>query len=222
VGKLGFVKVAETSDIPVGKMKMVKLGDKEILISNVDGNYYAIADRCTHKGGDLSKGSLDVNIVTCPVHGARFDVTTGKAISPPKILFFKAKTNDEPSYEVKIENKDVMLKEDNIISSSDEKREGLSEEENVEPPTETKKKRRHYLWYLPFGFLVIVGSLVMLKDLYDLYGWLQSLSSYQMSFWDLEFEYKFEFFVSMLRSLSLGIAQIVIGWLLYVYSKNKR
>jgi 3-phenylpropionate/trans-cinnamate dioxygenase ferredoxin subunit len=110
VRKLGFVKVAETSEIPAGKMKMVKLEDKEILIANVNGNYYAIANRCTHKNGDLSKGSLDGNIVTCPLHGSKFDVTTGKAISGPKIAFFRAKTNDEPSFEVKIEGNDVMLK----------------------------------------------------------------------------------------------------------------
>jgi nitrite reductase/ring-hydroxylating ferredoxin subunit len=110
VKNLGFVKVAETSEIPVGKMKTVKLEDKEVLITNVNGNYHAIADRCTHKGGDLSKGSLDGNIITCPVHGARFDVTTGKVISGPKILFFKPKINDEPSFEVKIEGNNVMLK----------------------------------------------------------------------------------------------------------------
>lgn len=106
---MGFVKVAETSEIPVGKMKMVKLENKEVLIANVNGKYYAIGNRCTHRGQDLSEGSLDGNIVICP-HGARFDVTTGKAISGPKFLFFKAKITDEPSYEVKIEKKDVMLK----------------------------------------------------------------------------------------------------------------
>jgi len=104
------VKVAETSEIPAGKMKMVKVQEKEILVVNVDGNYYAIANRCTHRGGDLSKGSLNGNIITCPVHGARFDVTTGKTISGPKILLFKSKAEDEPSFEVKIKGKDVMLK----------------------------------------------------------------------------------------------------------------
>jgi 3-phenylpropionate/trans-cinnamate dioxygenase ferredoxin subunit len=107
---LGFVKVAETSEIPAGKMKMVKVEEKEILVVNVDGKYYAIANRCTHRGGDLSKGSLNGNIITCPVHGARFDVTTGKAISGPKILLFKSKTEDEPSFEVKIKGKEVMVK----------------------------------------------------------------------------------------------------------------
>jgi nitrite reductase/ring-hydroxylating ferredoxin subunit len=106
---LTLVKIAETSEIPRGQMKVFKLAEKEILIVNVNGNYYAIANRCTHKNGDLSKGSLDGNIVTCPVHGARFDVTTGKAVAGPKIAFFRAKTNDEPSYQVKIEGKDVMI-----------------------------------------------------------------------------------------------------------------
>jgi nitrite reductase/ring-hydroxylating ferredoxin subunit len=110
VRNLGFVKVAETSEIPVGKMKSVKLEDKEVLIANVNGNYNAIGNRCTHRGGDLSKGSLEGNIVTCPLHGSKFDVTTGKAVSGPKIAFFKAKTSDEPSFEVKIEGNDVMLK----------------------------------------------------------------------------------------------------------------
>ena len=104
-----LVKVAETSEIPQGQMKAIKLAEKEILIANVNGNYCAIANRCTHKNGDLSKGSLEGNIVTCPVHGARFDVTTGKAVAGPKIAFFRAKTNDEPSYQVKIEGKDVMI-----------------------------------------------------------------------------------------------------------------
>ncbi|MCP8304192.1 MAG: non-heme iron oxygenase ferredoxin subunit [archaeon] len=105
-----FVKVAETSEIPMGKMKKVKLEEKEILIANVDGNYYAIENRCTHAGGDLSKGALDGRIVTCPRHGSRFDVTTGKAVSGPKILFLRFKTKDAPSFEVKVEGKDLMLK----------------------------------------------------------------------------------------------------------------
>jgi nitrite reductase/ring-hydroxylating ferredoxin subunit len=106
----GFVKVAETSEIPAGKMKMVKVEEKEILMVNVNGNYYAIANRCTHAGGELSKGSLEGNIVTCPKHGAKFDITTGKVVSGPKVLFMHPKIKDESSYEVKVEGKDVLLK----------------------------------------------------------------------------------------------------------------
>jgi nitrite reductase/ring-hydroxylating ferredoxin subunit len=110
VKSMGFVKVAETPEIAAGKMKVAKLEGKEILVANVNGKYYAIGDRCTHAGGDLSKGSLEGNIVTCPKHGAKFDVTTGKVVSGPKVLFMHPKIDDESFYEVKVEGKDVLLK----------------------------------------------------------------------------------------------------------------
>lgn len=106
------MKAAETSEIPIGNLKMVKLEGKEILITNVNGNYYALGNRCTHAGGDLSKGSLDGNIITCPRHGSKFDVTTGKVVSGPKILFFRPKIKDEPFYEVKVDGKNISLKID--------------------------------------------------------------------------------------------------------------
>jgi len=112
VKNVAFIKVAETAEIPVGKMKKVELGGKEILIANVDGKYYAIPDRCTHRAGDLSIGSLDGKVVTCPLHGAKFDVTTGKNIRGPKMLLFRGKTADEPAFEVKLEGKHVMVKID--------------------------------------------------------------------------------------------------------------
>jgi 3-phenylpropionate/trans-cinnamate dioxygenase ferredoxin subunit len=105
-----FVKVAKASEIPVGRMKMVRLEGKEVLIANVSGNYYAIGNRCTHSGGDLSQGSLEGNIVTCPKHKAKFDVITGKVVSPPKMGLFHPKIQDEPSYQVKVENESIMLK----------------------------------------------------------------------------------------------------------------
>jgi nitrite reductase/ring-hydroxylating ferredoxin subunit len=83
-------------------MKKVKVGDKEFLATDVNGNYYAMRSKCTHAGGDLSQSSLEGNIVTCPKHKAKFDVTTGKVVSGPKMTLFHPKTNDEPSYQVKI------------------------------------------------------------------------------------------------------------------------
>jgi len=109
---MAFVKAAETAEVPVGKMKKVELGGKEILIANVDGKYYAIADMCTHRLGDLSMGTLEGKVVTCPLHGAKFDVTTGKVIQGPKMLLFRGKTPDEPAFEVKLEGKNVMVKID--------------------------------------------------------------------------------------------------------------
>jgi nitrite reductase/ring-hydroxylating ferredoxin subunit len=106
----GYVTAAKKSDIPTGKMKKVTLQGKEILVANVNGNYYAMEAECTHMRGDLSQGSLQGNIVTCPKHGAKFDVTTGKTISPPKVAFFHPKIRDEPSYLVKVENENILIK----------------------------------------------------------------------------------------------------------------
>ena len=106
----GYVRVAGKSEIPIGKMKKVTLQGKEILIANVNDNYYVIGARCTHKAGDLSQGILEGNIITCPNHGAKFDVTTGKAISPPKMGPFHPKTQDETTYPLKIENEDILVK----------------------------------------------------------------------------------------------------------------
>jgi nitrite reductase/ring-hydroxylating ferredoxin subunit len=106
----GYVRAAGKAEIPTGKMKVVKLEGKEVLIANVNGNYYAIGNRCTHAEGDLSQGVLEGNVVTCPRHHARFDVTTGKLVSPPKIGPFHPKANDEPAYAVKVENEDILVK----------------------------------------------------------------------------------------------------------------
>lgn len=106
---MGFVKVGELSEVPVGKMKMFKIGEKEYLIANVNGNYYAIGNRCTHANGDLSQGSLEGNIVTCPKHKSKFDVTTGKVFSGPKIPLIHPKIKDEPSFQIKVENNTILL-----------------------------------------------------------------------------------------------------------------
>jgi nitrite reductase/ring-hydroxylating ferredoxin subunit len=64
----------------------------------------------THANAELSQGSLEGNVVTCPKHKSKFDVSTGKVISGPKIPFFHPKINDEPSYEVKVEGTTLFLK----------------------------------------------------------------------------------------------------------------
>ena len=79
----GFVKVAKTDEIAAGQGKMVEVSGKKIALFNVEGSFYAIDDTCTHRGGPLSEGSLDGKEVTCPWHGAIYDVTSGEVLSPP-------------------------------------------------------------------------------------------------------------------------------------------
>jgi nitrite reductase/ring-hydroxylating ferredoxin subunit len=107
--RLTFIKVAETSEIPSGQMKAVKLGEKEVLIANVNGTFYAIGNRCTHMRGELSKGTLEGNILTCSRHKSKFDITTGKVISGPKIPLIHPKIKDEPAYTVEVEGKDILI-----------------------------------------------------------------------------------------------------------------
>jgi nitrite reductase/ring-hydroxylating ferredoxin subunit len=104
-----FEKVAETNDIAIGQMKTVKIGTEEVVVANVNGAYYAISNACTHEGGNLSKGKLNGNIITCPKHKAQFDVTTGKTVAPPKILFMHPKIENSHSYPVKVEGTTILL-----------------------------------------------------------------------------------------------------------------
>jgi 3-phenylpropionate/trans-cinnamate dioxygenase ferredoxin subunit len=72
-----FVVVARTSDIAPGTVKVVEVNGTSIGIANVDGQFYAFADVCTHDDGPLGEGELDEYQIECPRHGARFDVRTG-------------------------------------------------------------------------------------------------------------------------------------------------
>ena len=78
-----FVKAAGIDEIPAGQGKTAEVGGDPIAIFNVDGAYYAIGDSCTHQGAPLSGGHVVDNVVTCPWHGAKFDITNGDPLSPP-------------------------------------------------------------------------------------------------------------------------------------------
>ena len=106
---MSFTKVAKASEIPVGKMKLVQIGDVKILVANVGGVFYAMANPCTHDGGDLSAGKLEGSVVTCPVHGSKFDIRTGKSVSGSKFMGFRSKVGDSKSFEAKVEGDDVLV-----------------------------------------------------------------------------------------------------------------
>lgn len=78
-----FAKVAELGEIPPGGKKLLDLDGRAVALFNVDGNFYAIDDVCTHDGGPLAEGELEGAEIRCPRHGARFDVRTGKALCFP-------------------------------------------------------------------------------------------------------------------------------------------
>jgi nitrite reductase/ring-hydroxylating ferredoxin subunit len=66
-----------------GTAKQVKVGGRTLAVFNVGGTYYAIDDARPHRGASLAEGDVAGNEVTCPWHGARFDMSSGAHLSPP-------------------------------------------------------------------------------------------------------------------------------------------
>ena len=77
------IKVANIKSVVPGTSIRVEAAGLKIALFNIDGSYYAIGDTCTHRGGPLSEGALEGKKVTCPWHGATYDLTTGEVLGPP-------------------------------------------------------------------------------------------------------------------------------------------
>ncbi len=77
------VKIAEPDPLKPGTMTRVLVNDHAILLANVDGEYYAIDDRCSHEDASLYNGALKGECVECPLHGSRFNLKTGEPLEPP-------------------------------------------------------------------------------------------------------------------------------------------
>ena len=100
---MGKIFVGKTTDITSGQMKKVSVDEIEVVILNMDGNYLAIDDTCTHAGGSLSEGKLDGSTIICDWHGAQFDCKNGKLIK------FPAKINDLRTYKIVIESDKIFV-----------------------------------------------------------------------------------------------------------------
>jgi 3-phenylpropionate/trans-cinnamate dioxygenase ferredoxin component len=84
--------VGSPSDIPPERVGVFRIGDHDVAVCNVNGQFYAIDDLCTHDGGSLDQGELEGDEIECPRHGARFNVTNGEAIQLP--AFEPVETHD--------------------------------------------------------------------------------------------------------------------------------
>jgi nitrite reductase/ring-hydroxylating ferredoxin subunit len=78
-----FVRAIQAADVAPGGMKPVEISGRELVICNCAGKFYAIDRRCGHMNAPLDMGTLDGVILTCPLHCAQFDVTSGEALSKP-------------------------------------------------------------------------------------------------------------------------------------------
>jgi 3-phenylpropionate/trans-cinnamate dioxygenase ferredoxin subunit len=79
------IEVAPADELPPGSVKIVVAGSIHLGVYNIDGEYFAIEDRCSHDDGPLCEGDWEPDdcVVTCPRHGARFDLASGRPLSLP-------------------------------------------------------------------------------------------------------------------------------------------
>lgn len=104
-----YVKAALTGDILPGNKKKIVLENKEILLVNLDGSFYALDNKCPHMGGSLYDGRLEGENIICPRHGSAFAVKTGQNVREAKIAFIKIKVDDAKSLPVKVEGVDILI-----------------------------------------------------------------------------------------------------------------
>jgi metal-sulfur cluster biosynthetic enzyme/nitrite reductase/ring-hydroxylating ferredoxin subunit len=106
-----FIRVAATSEIPDPGKTLVEVDGEMVALFHADGRFYAIDDVCTHDGGPLADGELRNHTISCPRHGAKFDIRTGAALTMPAVRPTRA-------HDVKIEDGGVWVRLRDDISAT--------------------------------------------------------------------------------------------------------
>jgi len=99
---MALIKLASTADLKPNQMKEVKANGASILLVNIDGAFYAIGNKCTHRGCALSNSTLNGDTVKCPCHGSVFNVKTGEVVRGPA-------KKPEPKYELQISGDQILI-----------------------------------------------------------------------------------------------------------------
>lgn len=106
-----FVRVAATGEIPDPGKTLVEVEGEMVALFHADGRFYALDDVCTHDGGPLADGELRGHTISCPRHGAKFDIRTGAALTMPAVRPTRA-------HDVKVEDGGVWVRLRDGISST--------------------------------------------------------------------------------------------------------
>ena len=100
--KIEYVEIAPASELPNGERMFVEIEGKPIVIFNIAGQLFSIADVCSHDDGPVGEGQLDGFSITCPRHGSQFDVRSGKVLRMPAVV-------DIPAYPVRVVDGMIQL-----------------------------------------------------------------------------------------------------------------
>ncbi|NMC13616.1 MAG: non-heme iron oxygenase ferredoxin subunit [Chloroflexi bacterium] len=85
-----FVPIIPYDQLGVGERLFIEIDNQPIVLLKIEGDVFAIADKCSHDDGPLGDGEVNDHIIKCPRHGATFDIRTGKALSLPAIVAIHA------------------------------------------------------------------------------------------------------------------------------------
>lgn len=80
---MDWIEVAPAGSLAPGEHRVVDVDGIDVAVFNIDGQYLAIQDTCTHDGTEIASGDLEGCEIVCPRHGARFCLRTGKVLAPP-------------------------------------------------------------------------------------------------------------------------------------------
>lgn len=106
---MSYVDVTDAAAVPEHGLTATTAAGLELVLVGHAGSVYALARRCPHMGGDLAAGALADGVLTCPRHGSRFDVTSGRCIDGPHVLFLKLPRKDVAAYPVRIEQGRIQV-----------------------------------------------------------------------------------------------------------------
>jgi nitrite reductase/ring-hydroxylating ferredoxin subunit len=105
-----YVTVAGTAEVAEGALLPVEANGTKLLLTKVDGTFYATQRKCPHLGFNLCRGKVEDHAVVCPLHKARFDLATGAVERDPRLLFIGMKVKSGlATYPVRVEGYDVLV-----------------------------------------------------------------------------------------------------------------
>lgn len=97
-----FVAVARVAELPPGARLHYAFAEETVIVLNVGGEFFAIADLCTHDGGPLEDGEVCDHQIECLRHGARFDIRTGAVTRMPAVIPVKW-------FPTRVENDEIQI-----------------------------------------------------------------------------------------------------------------
>ena len=82
---MASLEVCPVDELPSGSTKIIRDGQLAVCVYHVDGEYYAVEDRCSHDDGPLCEGDFEAEdgIAICPRHGANIEIRTGRPLTLP-------------------------------------------------------------------------------------------------------------------------------------------